>query len=134
MMVWTNGCFDILHRGHIEMFKYARSLGQRLVVGIDSDRRVQESKGVDRPINSQEDRKSMLEAIRYIDKVVIFDNDEGLKKAIKNSTIHTMVVGSDWEGKKIIGADLVTRVVFFNRMGGYSTTNLIEKINNGIRV
>ena len=133
MMVWTNGCFDILHRGHIEMFKYARSLGQRLVVGIDSDRRVQESKGADRPINSQEDRKSILEAIRYIDEVVIFDNDEGLKKAIKNSTIHTMVVGSDWEGKKVIGADLVTRVVFFNRMSGYSTTNLIEKINNGIR-
>ena len=133
MIVWTNGCFDILHRGHIEMFKYARSIGQRLVVGIDSDQRVQESKGADRPINSQEDRKSMLEAIRYIDKVIIFDDDEGLKKAIKNSTIHTMVVGSDWEGKKVIGADLATRVVFFNRKSGYSTTNLIEKINNGIR-
>jgi len=132
MIVWTNGCFDILHRGHIEMFKYARSLGHRLVVGIDSDRRVQESKGTDRPINSQEDRKSMLKAIRYIDEVVVFDNDEGLKKAINNSTIHTMVVGSDWEGKNVIGADLVTRVIFFNRMSGYSTTNLIEKINNGI--
>ena len=114
------------------MFKYARSLGHRLVVGIDSDRRVQESKGTDRPINSQEDRKSMLKAIRYIDEVVVFDNDEGLKKAINNSTIHTMVVGSDWEGKNVIGADLVTRVIFFNRMSGYSTTNLIEKINNGI--
>jgi rfaE bifunctional protein nucleotidyltransferase chain/domain len=134
MIVWTNGCFDILHRGHLELFKYARTLGHGLIVGIDSDRRVRESKGESRPINSQEDRKRMLQAIRYIDEVVIFDDDEGLKKAIENGKIHTLVVGSDWEGKKVIGADLVTNVVFFNRMSGYSTTNLIEKINNGIRV
>tara|TARA_R110000824_G_scaffold9309_1_gene41702 strand:+ start:6075 stop:6479 length:405 start_codon:yes stop_codon:yes gene_type:complete len=134
MIIWTNGCFDILHRGHLELFKYARSLGHNLVVGIDSDRRVKASKGDPRPINSQEDRKRMLEAIRYIDKVVIFDDDEGLKKAIEESTIHTMVVGSDWEGKKVIGANLVTCVVFFNRMSGYSTTHLIEKINDGICV
>ena len=133
-MIWVNGCFDILHRGHVDMFKYARSLGNRLIVGIDSDRRVKEAKGADRPINNEQDRKKMLEAIRYINEVIIFDNDEELKKSIENSTIHTIVVGSDWKGKKVIGADLVTRVVFFNRMSGYSTTNLIEKINNGVCV
>jgi bifunctional ADP-heptose synthase (sugar kinase/adenylyltransferase) len=76
----------------------------------------------------------MLEAIRYIDKVIIFDDDEGLKNSVKESKIHTMVVGSDWEGKKVIGAEFATSVVFFNRMSGYSTTQLIEKINDGIRV
>jgi len=134
VMIWTNGCFDILHCGHIDMFKYASSLGGRLIVGIDSDRRVKEAKGGDRPINNEQDRKKVLEAIRYIDEVIIFDNDEELKKTIENSTIHTIVVGSDWEGKKVIGAGLVTNVVFFNRMSGYSTTNLIEKINNGVCV
>ena len=71
--IWVNGCFDILHRGHIELFKYAKSLGDHLVVGIDSDDRIRTSKGVNRPVNNLEDRIEMLRSIRYIDDVVWFD-------------------------------------------------------------
>jgi len=134
MKVWTNGCFDILHCGHIEMFAYAKSLGDHLVVGIDADARVEATKGPERPINSQEDRKRMLEAIKYIDEVVIFNDDEGLKNSIKKSNIDIIVVGSDWEGKKVIGAEQASHICFFNRVSGYSTTNMIEKICNDIRV
>ena len=72
--VWTNGCFDILHRGHIELFKHAKSLGHELYVGIDSDEKVKADKGWDRPYNNQEDRKVMLESIKYIDKVGDFES------------------------------------------------------------
>ena len=72
--VWTNGCFDILHRGHIEMFRYAKSLGDELVVGIDKDEKVKLYKGKDRPINNLQDRMYMLQSIKYIDKVVYFNS------------------------------------------------------------
>ena len=134
MIVWTNGCFDVLHRGHIEMFEYASSLGERLVVGIDSDARVSLSKGPSRPINSQEDRKKMLEAIRFIDKVVIFNDDEDLRNAIRESNTNILVVGSDWEGKKVIGSECAGEVRFFERIGDYSTTNVLERINDGVCV
>ena len=78
-IIWTNGCFDVLHRGHIELFKYAKSLGDYLVVGIDDDERVRASKGPLRPINNLEDRVEMLESIKYIDEVVPFSTDTGQK-------------------------------------------------------
>lgn len=134
MRVWTNGCFDLLHIGHIELFRYARTLGHELVVGIDADARVKAAKGPQRPINVCEDRKQMLEAIRHIDKVVVFDNDDSLREAIRANNIEILVVGSDWVGKPVIGAELVTKVIFFDRIGDYSTTQLIEKIDNDLRI
>ena len=83
MIVWTNGCFDILHRGHIELFKYAKSLGNRLIVGVDTDEKVKLDKGKNRPINNIGDRVTMLESIRYIDEVVWFDSTDGLRNLIK---------------------------------------------------
>ena len=70
MKVWTNGCFDVLHRGHIELFRYARTLGDELIVGIDTDEKVRNDKGKNRPINNLHDRMFMLQSIQYIDKVV----------------------------------------------------------------
>tara|TARA_R110002020_G_scaffold443491_1_gene654729 strand:+ start:1183 stop:1587 length:405 start_codon:yes stop_codon:yes gene_type:complete len=134
MRVWTNGCFDLLHIGHIELFKYAKTLGHELIVGIDTDARVRTAKGPQRPINPCEDRKQMLEAIRHIDKVVVFDDDDSLREAIRDNDIQTLVVGSDWIGKRVIGAELVTQVIFFDRIGDYSTTQLIEKIDNDLRI
>src|SRR3989338_22394 len=73
VVVFTNGCFDILHAGHIKVLKFAKSLGDKLIVGINSDRVVKMLKGKDRPINSQQDRKLLLESLRFVDEVVIFD-------------------------------------------------------------
>ena len=134
MRVWTNGCFDILHRGHIEMFKYAKSLGDYLIVGIDSDARVAEVKGPNRPVNTQKDRKRILEAIRYIDEVQIFNDDNDLKKKIKQSKIDILIVGSDWQHKEVIGSKFAKKLCFFNRLRKYSTTNIIEKVCDGLRI
>ena len=125
-IVWTNGCFDILHRGHFEMLKYAKSLGDFLIVGIDSDKKVQADKGPLRPLNRAEDRRFALEAIRYVDEVVVFDSPEGLANAIKKVSPDIMVIGSDWKGKKVVGEEHTKEVRFFDRVGEYSTTSIIE--------
>ena len=126
--VWTNGCFDILHRGHIELFKYAKSLGNYLVVGIDEDERVKQSKGDSRPINTTSDRKAVLESIKYIDEVVTFSKDSELENCVLNSEASIMVIGSDYKGKRVIGAQYVDEVKFFNRLTDYSTTKIVESL------
>ena len=126
--VWTNGCFDILHRGHIEMFRYAKSLGDVLYVGIDSDEKVRRDKGPTRPINCLQDRVILLEAIRYIDKVFTFNSANELELLIKSSKSDIMVVGSDWRGKKVVGEQHVKKVNFFDRIEEYSTTKIIKEI------
>mgnify|MGYP003650282578 CR=1 FL=1 len=131
--IWTNGCFDILHRGHIELFRFCQEQGDRLVVGVDTDMRVKQSKGSDRPHNTEEDRIFFLESIRYIDKVVSFSSDEELALRLVENSIDTMIVGSDWRGKKIVGEEKVREVIFFDRVGEYSTTNILEA-HNGLRV
>ena len=132
MIIWTNGCFDILHRGHIEMFKYAKSLGTKLYVGIDADAKVKREKGKDRPINTARDRKFMLESIKYVDKVFIFDSKEGLEHRIEELLPDTMVIGSDWKGKAVVGEQYVNKLVFFDRIEGYSTTEIINGKTNNI--
>ena len=108
------------------MLKYARSLGDFLIVGIDSDKKVQADKGPTRPVNSVEDRQFALEAIRYVDEVVVFDSPEGLANAIKKTSPDIMVIGSDWRGKKVVGEEHTKEVRFFDRIGDYSTTSIIE--------
>jgi rfaE bifunctional protein nucleotidyltransferase chain/domain len=125
--VWTNGCYDILHVGHIRLFEYAKSLGDTLVVGIDSDSRVKELKGEGRPINSQEDRKEMLLSNQNVDAVFIFDSSEELSSLVKSNGIHTMVVGDDYKSRKVIGSEYAKEVVFFEKIQGFSTTNIIGR-------
>jgi rfaE bifunctional protein nucleotidyltransferase chain/domain len=129
-VIWTNGCFDILHRGHVELFKFCKSQGDYLVVGIDTDKRVKESKGPSRPFNNQEDRKFFLEAIKYIDKVVLFSTDEELGQRLIENNVDAMIVGSDWKGKRVVGQEKVNKVLFFDRIGTYSTTNILEANND----
>jgi len=124
-IIWVNGCFDILHRGHIELFKYAKSLGDYLVVGVDADERVRASKGPSRPFNSLEDRVALLEAISYIDEIRVFDIDSELETQVLLSNAKTIVVGSDYKDKKVIGSHLVDEVIFFDRIDGYSTTKIL---------
>ena len=124
--IWCNGCFDVIHAGHIDMLKYARSLGQRLVVGIDTDYRVRESKGITRPINNFFLRKKVLESIRYVDEVVSFGTDQQLFDAIKASGADTIVVGQEYEGR-VKGSELVENVVLFPRLYDLSTTKIVNQ-------
>ena len=125
-IIWTNGCFDILHVGHIELFKHAKSMGFKLYVGVDSDDKVKSDKGEDRPFNKQSDRIKVLESIKYIDKVFSFDSTEGLKNLVKKHKPHVLIVGSDWKNKTVVGEEYAQHVRFFDRIEGYSTTNIIE--------
>jgi len=124
--IWVNGSFDVLHAGHIELFKYARSVGDRLVVGTDTDERIRELKGNTRPINQQIHRLSMLNAIKYIDQVVTFGSLEEQITRMKESGAKTLVIGSDYKGKPVVGKDFM-EVVFFERVDGLSTTNIVER-------
>ena len=126
MKIWTNGCFDVLHRGHVELFKYAKSLGDELCVGIDTDEKVKSDKGNTRPIHNIHDRMYMLQSIKYIDKVIPFDSTEDLRKTIRWYQPDLMVIGSDWKGKDVIGREFSDKLVFFNRVGDYSTTNFLK--------
>lgn len=124
-VVWTNGCFDVLHRGHIELFKYAKSLGDYLVVGVDTDERIRASKGPKRPFNNIEDRIAMLESIKYIDEICVFDTNTELDSQVLQSGAEIMVVGSDYKNKKVIGSRHTQEVKFFDRIKGHSTTKIL---------
>ena len=125
--VWVNGCFDVLHRGHIELFKFAKSKGDFLIIGIDSDERIKSMKGDLRPFNSEEDRRFFLESIKFIDHVEIFTSDEDLEKKIFYFDPDVMVIGSDYKNKKVIGSQHAKELLFFDRIQGYSTTNILER-------
>ena len=102
--IFVNGCFDILHVGHIELLNYAKSFGNNLTVGIDSDCRVKKLKGENRPFNNQEDRKKMLLALKSVDYVKIFYSDEDLKNLINYISPDIMIVGIEYKNNKVIGS------------------------------
>lgn len=128
--VIVNGTFDIVHRGHIEMLNYARSLGDHVLVCIDSDRQVRELKGSSRPVNCEQDRKFYLENLRCVDEVKIFDTQEELENICKQYEPNVMVKGADYRGKKITGAQYCDHIKFFELVPNYSTSKTIENINN----
>jgi rfaE bifunctional protein nucleotidyltransferase chain/domain len=126
MKIWTNGCFDILHVGHIEMMKFARSLGDSLFVGIDSDSRVKELKGNGRPVNNENDRKKLLESIRFIDKVFIFNTKEEMEQILIDQKIDLIVVGDEYKNGLVTGSH-ICNVKFFEKIPGISTSKILEK-------
>lgn len=127
-IVWVNGCFDVLHFGHLELLRFAASLGDKLYVGIDSDVRIKSSKGEDRPVNDQYFRKYLLESLVYVDKVYIFDTDFQLESYIKQTNPSHMVIGEEYKEKRIIGAEYAQKISFVPRIGNYSTTEIIKTI------
>lgn len=129
MKVFVNGTFDLLHRGHLEMLKYASSLGDELMVCIDSDSRVKELKGNDRPVNNQEDRKFMIDSLKYVTRCWIFSDEEELEKIIELYSPDIMVKGSDYKDKHIVGAQYCKEIKFYEHTG-HSTTRLIQRITN----
>lgn len=124
--VWVNGCFDVLHRGHFELFNYAKSLGNKLIVGVDTDEKVSKDKGPNRPYNNIDDRVYALNSLQAIDLTYIFDSREELIQLIKKTSPDILVVGSDWEGKEIVGGEYAKEIVYFNRIKKYSTTNILN--------
>lgn len=128
--VFVNGTFDILHSGHLYLLNYAKSLGDYLIVGIDSDERIREKKGPSRPVNNIKERSLMLSNIKPVDEVLHFSTDEELENMVKSINPDIMVVGSDWKGKPVIGSQYALELKFFNRIDGYSTTKTIQSIIN----
>ncbi|MDR1975627.1 MAG: D-glycero-beta-D-manno-heptose-7-phosphate kinase [Campylobacteraceae bacterium] len=126
-IVFTNGCFDILHAGHVQYLQKARALGSLLVVGLNSDRSVGALKGENRPINSEQDRAVVLSALGFVDYVVIFDEDTPYD-LIKELKPDILVKGADYKGKEVVGSDLVDEVVLIDFVEGKSTTNIIKRI------
>ncbi len=124
---FVNGCFDILHVGHIEMLRYAKSLCDHLIVAIDTDDRVKQSKGPTRPFNPCSDRKHMLMALKVVDEVTVFSTDEELVSLVRHYKPDIMVVGSDWENKKVIGSEHAKELKFYRKIDGYSTTKILER-------
>lgn len=126
----VNGTFDILHRGHLDVLNYARSLGDFLLVCIDTDERVKSLKGDNRPINTEIDRVLLLANLKAVDMVRTFGTDQELENILKEYQPEIMVKGSDWKGKPIVGEQYCKEIVFIERTNGYSTTNTIQSIAN----
>ncbi len=127
--IFTNGCFDILHRGHIELLKFCKTLGY-VTVGLNSDMSVSRLKGQNRPVNSELDRKFVLEALKYVDEVVIFEEDTPLRliKELKPSVI---VKGGDYAKTNVVGSE-IAEVVIFSTVAGYSTTDTLRRVSSSI--
>lgn len=126
--IFVNGTFDLLHPGHIALLSHARALGDRLVVAIDSDRRVKALKGQRRPFYNQRERAVMLLALRDVDEVLIFDTDQDLDSICANLKPAVMVKGSDWKNKDVIGQTHCARIEWFDRIDKYSTSLVYENL------
>lgn len=124
-VIFTNGCFDILHKGHFELLKTAKSLGSKLIVGLNSDESVKRLKGNDRPINDEQTRIDQLKALPWVDEVVVFDTDTPYE-LIKELKPAVIVKGGDYTIEQVVGHDLA-KVYLVPTVEGYSTTSIIEK-------
>lgn len=128
-VVFTNGCFDILHRGHVEYLQKAKELGDLLVLGLNSDSSVKRLKGESRPINNEKDRAIILSALECVDYIIIFDEDTPLE-LIKNLKPDILVKGGDYKIENVVGREYAKETVLIDFVDGYSTTKIIKNINN----
>lgn len=132
-IVFTNGCFDLLHLGHIDLLSRARATGDRLIIGLNTDASVHRLKGNHRPLNNQETRAGILEAMLMVDAVILFDEDTPLN-LISDISPDVLVKGGDYARSTIVGADFVEnnggRVIIVPLLEGYSTTAIIHKIQS----
>ena len=127
-VIFTNGCFDILHLGHIELLKFCKDLGN-VIVGLNSDTSIRKIKGVSRPIFNQYERKALLESIKFVDQVVIFD-EETPYRLIQEIRPTFIVKGGDYKHSEIIGSDIAP-IKIFKYLEGHSTSLTIDKILSG---
>lgn len=143
MNIWTNGCFDLIHAGHIDLLWYAKFYGveglgykeamtvNKLFVGIDSDERVKFLKGDKRPINDIENRVKIMSNLKMVDGVVVFNSEEELEYYIKKFEIDYLIIGDQYKEKRVVGAEFAKNgVVYYPVTNGKSSTNIINKIKN----
>jgi len=128
-IVFTNGCFDIIHSGHIKVFKKCRELGDVVIVGLNSDSSIRQLKGEKRPVNSLRDRVEVLSAISYVDYIIVF-NELTPYNLIKELKPDFLVKGGDYKVKDVVGKEFAKKVVIVSLLKNHSTTNIIEKILN----
>ena len=130
-IVFTNGCFDILHRGHVEYLAQAADLGDKLIVGLNTDASVKRLKGESRPVNDEKSRALLLSALQFVDAVVFFDEDTPYD-LIKQVQPDILVKGNDYKPEEIVGYDIVTakggKVLTIDLVEGFSTTNIISRL------
>ena len=126
--MFTNGCFDILHRGHLELLQYCATLGQEVIVGINSDSSVRRLKGSERPINDQTTRKFLLESIRFVSKVYVFDEDTPYR-LIQEIMPKVVVKGGDYLPENVVGSD-IAEIRIFPLINGESTTSILQRIRS----
>jgi D-beta-D-heptose 7-phosphate kinase/D-beta-D-heptose 1-phosphate adenosyltransferase len=131
MKIVLNGTFDIVHVGHLRMLAHASTLGDLVLVCIDSDSRVKTIKGVNRPINTQQERRELLESLRAVNQVKIFNTDQELIDILKEYRADIMVKGSDWKAHGYLGQEYCKQTEWFDRINGYSTTEKIQHIIAG---
>lgn len=131
-VVFTNGCFDILHRGHVEYLAQASNLGNRLIIGLNTDNSVKKLKGEKRPLQDEISRSTTLASLLFVDAVILFDEDTPYK-LIQEIIPDVLVKGSDYKPEQIAGYDIVTnnggKVITVSLVEGYSTTSVINKID-----
>jgi rfaE bifunctional protein nucleotidyltransferase chain/domain len=132
MKVWVNGSFDVLHIGHIRLLAHAGSFGT-VRVGLDSDERIQQKKGTNRPVNNLQDRMDFISSIRFVDDVVSFGSDDELISRIREYGPDIMVIGDDYDYHSIIGVEYIPRVEFFQKIKNKSTTTILNYENNSNR-
>lgn len=125
MKVWVNGSFDVLHIGHIRLLEHAKSFGD-VRVGLDSDERIQQKKGLSRPINNLQDRMDFLLSIRFVNDVVSFGSDDELIDRIKEYEPDIMVIGDDYDYHSIIGVEYIPKIEFFKKIENKSTTLILK--------
>ncbi len=132
MKVWVNGSFDVLHIGHVRLLEFASKFG-KVRVGVDTDLRIKEKKGPDRPFNTLSERIEFLNSIKYVDSVTIFNSDSELENKIQIYNPDFMVIGDDYKDKNIIGSQYIKEIIYFNRIKDKSTTTILNYGNNSNR-
>jgi len=132
-VVFTNGCFDIIHRGHIEVLARTADLGEKLIIGLNSDQSIQKLKGEDRPIIDEQSRAILLAALSFVDAIVLFSEDTPLK-LISTLLPDVLAKGGDYEIETIVGHEIVHKnggkVKLVPFLDGFSSTTIIDKIKN----
>ena len=130
-IVFTNGCFDIIHLGHIDYLSKAKDLGDILLIGLNTDDSVKRLKGNNRPINNQQERAVLLASLQFIDGIILF-NEDTPHDLIKKTKPDILVKGSDYKKEEIVGADVIKNtggeIITIDFLEGYSTTSILDKI------